>query len=340
MRLKIGAVSTISWRTPPKKYGSYEYIASLVAEELVRRGHQVTLFATGDSQTVGKLSWVCPRPLLADKTLDAKVYEYLHLASVSEKASSFDIIHNHYGPYLLAFSPFIKTPILTTVHGVVPSKVPLYQKYPTPLVAISQAEKALAPNLNWVGVVYHGIPVGQFPFSDRAGDYLLYLGRIAEERGVDLVISLAREAGKKLILAGLLPSHEKDFFQTKIEPKIDGKEIQYLGEVSFSEKLGLLKNALAFVHLNRRPEGLGIGLVEAQACGTPVIGFNRGSVPEVVKDGGTGFVVENLDEAGEAVKRVNRLSRSGCRRWVEKNFTVEKMVDGYERLYNQLLRKQ
>lgn len=337
MKLKIAVLSTISWRTPPRKYGSYEYIASLVTEELVKRGHEVTLFATGDSKTRAKLCWACSRPLNEDKTLDGKVFEYLHISSVFEKASSFNIIHNHYGPYPLVFSSFVKTPILTTVHGFVPAKTPLYEKYNSPLVAISNADRALCSGLNWVATVYHGIPVKEFPFNNKPSDYLLYLGRIAKERGVDLAITLARETGRKLVLAGPLPNHEKDYYRKEIKPHVDDKRILYLGEVSFSKRLELLGDALAFVYLNRRPEGFGIGLIEAQACGTPIIGFNRGSVPEVVKNGKTGFVVETLKEAIEAIEKISAISRINCRRYVEKNFTVEKMVDNYERVYEKIL---
>lgn len=334
--MRIAILSPIHWRTPPRMYGPWELIASSIAEGMVKRGHEVTLYATGDSETAGKLRWVCPRPLMEDPSLERKVYQYLHTAKVFEEADEFDIIHNHYDVYPLVFSKLVKTPVVTTMHGFSsPQAAVVARNYPnTSFVSISYADRKHAPDLNWVANIYHGIPVESYEFSDSPSDYFLYLGRISAEKGVHLSVKLARDMGIKLKIAGLM--QDQQYFDEEIKPFLD-KNIEFLGEVEERTKADLIKSALGFLHLNTYPEGFGLTLIEAMAGGTPVIGMNNGSVPEVVEDGKTGFVVSGLDEAKKAVKNIAKISRKACRKRVEDLFSVSRMVDEYEALYKNII---
>ena len=339
--LKIGMLSPIHWRTPPRFYGAWESVTSNLTEGLVKKGIKVTLFATGDSKTRAKLKWICPRPLMEDKTLEPRVYEFLHRALIFENASSFDIIHNHYDFYSLVFSPFVKTPILTTIHGFSsPLAASVYNRYnQTYYVSISQADRRHAPFLNYLATVYHGIDPEIYRFG-KGGAYLIYLGRISWQKGVGQICQIAKEAGKKLILAGYLPPEEEEYFQKKVKPFLDGKQIKYLGMVSEKEKVKLLQNALAFIQWNApqyKGEGFGLSLVEAQSCGTPVIARKHGPIPEVIKDGETGFIVKEKKEVKKALSKIPKIKREDCRVWILKNFTIKKMVENYIKVYQRIL---
>jgi glycosyltransferase involved in cell wall biosynthesis len=307
---------------------------------MVKKGHEVTLYATGDSQTLGRLRWICPRSISEDPSLEAKVYQYLHTALVFEEANQFDLIHNHYDAYPLAFSKLVKTPILTTIHGFSsPQVTEIYRKYSqTFFVSISLADRIHAPTLNYAANIYHGIPLNEYKFNDKPENYFCYLGRISPDKGVHQAIKLAKKLGLKFKIAGLVAKENRDFFNRLIKPNLNPK-IKYLGLISEEEKKDLLQKASGFLHLNTYSEGFGLTLIEAMACGTPVIGMNLGSVPEVIEDKKTGFVISSLEEAGVAVKQIETISRIDCRKRVEKHFSVERMVNDYEKIYIKILKE-
>lgn len=339
--MRVALLSPIHWRTPPRKYGSWELVTSNLAEGLVANGVDVTLFATGDSITRGQLAWVCPRPLMEDGSLEYKPYEYLHTASVFERAPEFDLIHNHYNAYPLTYSRLVHTPVVSTIYGLCSSsagEIDIYRRYNQAYyVSISQADRRAAPDLNYVANVYPGIAIERFEFVDTPGDYLVYLGRISPQKGVDLAIQLAKRVGMKILLAGLLDPTDTSYFEAKVRSHLDGKFVHYLGEIGDRAKAELLGGAYAFVHMVEYPEGFGIPLVESMACGTPVIARNRGSISEVVAHGRTGFIVETLEEAEEAFRKIGSISRKTCRSWVEEHFTQQLMVEQYLRVYHMIL---
>lgn len=339
--MHIALLSPIHWRTPPRKYGSWELMVSNLAEGLVAKGVAVTLFATGDSITRARFAWVCPRPLMEDSSLEYKQYEYLHTAYIFERAEEFDLIHNHYNCYPLTYSRLIQTPVLTTINGLCsssPGEIDIYRRYNhTYYVSISNADRRAAPGLNYIANIYHGIAIENFKFVETSGEYLVYLGRISPQKGVDLAIKLAKKVGMKIFLAGLLDPSDKSYFEDKVKPHLDGKWVDYLGEIEDKEKGPLLGGAYAFLHMVDYPEGFGIPMVESMACGTPVIARNRGSIPEVVAHGRTGFVIDHLEEAEEAFKKIPNISRVSCRSWVEENFTQEVMVENYLQVYEKVL---
>lgn len=336
--MRIAILAPIHWRTPPRKYGGYEIIASYIAEGMVKRGHEVTLYATGDSLTSGKLRWVCPKPIEEDRSLNGKVYQYLHSALPFEEAQNYDIIHNHYDAYPLVFSKLVNTPVVTTIHGFTNADVvKIYQKYiNTHYVSISYADRKNGPDMPWIANVYHGIPVEKYIFNDTPDDYFCFLGRICADKGVHLAIKVARKLGIRLKLAGLIPPENKDFFEKEVKPYLSSR-IEYLGEISNEAKKTLLQNAKGLLHLNTYPEGFGIPLIEAMACGTPVIGMNHGSIAEVIADKKTGFVVANIEESEEAIRKIDRISRKECRERVETLFSVDRMVNDYEEVYKKII---
>lgn len=339
--MKIAILSPIHWRTPPRKYGGYEIIASYIAEGLVKRGHEVTLYATGDSLTSGQLRWVCPQPIEENSSLDGKVYQYLHSALPFEDAPQYDIIHNHYDAYPLVFSKLVNTPVVTTIHGFTNVDVTkIYRKYMnTHYVSISYADRKNDPDMSWTANVYHGIPVEDYEFNNMPHDYFCFLGRICADKGVHLAIEVAKKLGIKLKLAGLIALENNDFFEKEVKPNLSS-QIEYLGEISNKEKKTLLQHARGLLHLNTYPEGFGIPLIEAMACGTPVIGMNKGSIPEVIEDKKTGFVVSNTDEAEAAVRKIDEISRKACRTRVKEFFSVDRMVSDYERVYKEIISKK
>ena len=339
--MRIGILAPITWRTPPRRYGPWEQVCSSLADGLAARGHQVVLFATGDSLTRAQLSWVCPRPLGEDPQLPARPYEFLHMAHALAAARELDILHNHFNCWPLCFTPLLQTPVVTTLHGsalLEPDTRVVYRRFrDLPYVSISDAERSGCPELNYLATVYNGIDLRQFTFQERPGDYLLFLGRISPKKGTHLAIRAAHRAGVRLVIAAHIPEDERAFFDEAVRPHIDGKRVEFVGEVGPAERDRLLGGALALLHLVTVPEPFGLVMAEAQACGTPVIGFRAGSVPEVVRHGETGFVVSDLDEAVAALERVADLDRRACRAWVEARFTVERMVEGYLDVYRRVL---
>ena len=339
-RLRIGVLAPIAWRVPPVHYGPWERVVSILAEGLVARGVEVTLFATADSVTRARLVSVTPRGYAEDPALDAKVYECLHIAAAFEQAAAgaFDLLHNHFDFLPLSFSRLVSTPVVTTVHGFSSEAIlPVYRAYnsTTHLVAISAADRR--PDLLYAATIHHGIPLQEFAFRDAPGEYLLFFGRIHPDKGAREAIDVARSIGQRLILAGIV--QDAEYFRTAVEPFLDGQQICYVGSVGPSQRDALLGGATALLHLIQFDEPFGLSVVEAMATGTPVIAFRRGAMPELIDDGVTGFLIApgDTDAATAAVRRVRDLNRADARKHVVAHFSADRMVDEYLRLYERLL---
>ena len=336
MSMRIAVLGPISWRTPPLHYGPWESVVSLLTEELVQMGLDVTLFATGDSQTSGKLVAACPRPYSEDRSIDPKVAECLHISEIFERAAEFDIIHNNFDFLPLSYSGLVGTPVLTTIHGFSsPAIMPVYKKYNarSHYIAISESDKS--PELDYIATIHHGIDVAQFPFSGAEGEYLLFFGRIHPNKGVHEAIQVAQRVGMKLVIAGII--QDQDYFATEVKPHIDGTTVEYLGSVGPGQRADVLGHALALLHLISFDEPFGLSLIESMACGTPVIAFDRGSMPEIIRDGETGYIVEDIEGAINAVATVGTIDRSICRADVERRFTSTRMARDYVRVYQEIL---
>jgi glycosyltransferase involved in cell wall biosynthesis len=311
-------------------------MASLLTEELVRMGLDVTLFASGDSQTAGKLIAVCPRPYSEDPQAEPKVMECLHISAVFERAAEFDLIHNHFDFLPLTYSGLVETPVLTTIHGFSsPSIIPVYKKYNdrAHYVAISESDKS--PELDYIATIHHGIDIALFPFFESAGEYLLFFGRIHPDKGTHEAIRVAQRAGKKLVIAGIV--QDQEYFDKQVKPHIDGVTVEYLGAVGVAQRPEVLGRALALLHLINFDEPFGLSLLESMACGTPVIAFGRGSMAEIIRHGETGYIVADVDGAVDAVRTVQSIDRSACRQDVERRFTHTRMAADYARVYREIL---
>jgi glycosyltransferase involved in cell wall biosynthesis len=336
MSIRVAVLSPISWRTPPRHYGPWESVVSLLTEELVRMGLDVTLFATGDSRTSGKLAAVCPRSYSEDPSVNPKVAECLHISEIFERSDEFDLIHNHFDFLPLTYSGLVDTPVVTTIHGFSsPSIIPVYKKYNERgnYVAISEADKS--PELDYIATIHHGIDLTQFPFSKTGDEYLVFFGRIHPEKGVYEAIQVAQRTGKKLIIAGIV--QDREYFEALVEPYIDDEQVTYLGSVGPAKRSEVLGGALALLHLISFDEPFGLSLVESLACGTPVIAFGRGSIPEIIKHGETGFIVADVEQAAEAVAAMKSIDRAACREDVEQRFSQARMASNYVRVYEEIL---
>ena len=300
-------------------------------------GNEVTLFASGDSQTTGVLLWVCERPYSEDSTLNPKVWECLHIAELFKHADEFDLIHNHYDFLPLSYSQFTQTPVITTIHGFSsPSILPVYKKYndSSYYVAISKADKCA--ELDYIATIHHGIDLDQFGFRDEKGDYLLFFGRIHPDKGTHQAIEVAHLTGKRLVIAGIV--QDEIYFREQVEPHIDGSMVEYIGSVGPEKRQEILGGALALLHLINFDEPFGLSVVESMACGTPVIAFGRGSMPELIRDNSTGFIVDSVDTAVQAVGRIDTIDRRACRKEVEQRFTCQRMAQKYLGVYQKILR--
>jgi glycosyltransferase involved in cell wall biosynthesis len=334
--MRIAMLAPISWRVPPRHYGPWERVVSLLTEGLVARGVDVTLFATADSISRARLVSVCPRPYSEDPSLDPKVWECLHISAVFERADEFDLIHNHFDFLPLSYSALVRTPVLTTIHGFSSERiVPVYEKYNGRVyyVAISNADRH--PRLNYIATIYHGISLEEFTLRRERGDYLLFFGRIHPDKGVAEAIEVARRSGLRLLIAGII--QDRDYFEREVAPHADGERIRYLGSVGPDRRDELLGGALALLHLINFDEPFGLSMVEAMACGTPVIARSRGSVPEIIRRGVTGFLVNSVSEAAEAVRLVGELDRARIRQHVAEHFSCGRMVDSYLKVYKEVL---
>jgi len=328
---RLAILSPVAWRTPPRQYGAWETVAGNITEGLAARGWDVTLFATRDSITSGHLHAVIDQGYEEDCKADPKVAEYLHISECFEHAPEFDLIHSHYDFMALTYSRLVKTPVLTTIHGFSSPKImPVYRKYCDGyFVSISDSDRA--PGMNYLATVYNGIDLSLYPFQESAGEELIFLGRIHPDKGVHLAIAVARLSGLPLSIAGII--QDKEYFEKQVEPYLDGNEIRYIGPVDVAGKNELFSRARALLHLNTIPERFGLVLAEANAAGVPAIAMDLGSCREVIEDGKTGFLVNGVNEAVEALKSVHKIDRAACRRRVEQCFSIETMVEAYERVY-------
>jgi len=333
--MRIAMLAPISWRTPPRHYGPWELVTSLLTEALVARGVDVTLFATADSITAGTLAGVCPRPYSEDPTIDAKVWELLHVSHVFERAAEFDLIHNQADFVPLAFSRLVETPLVTTIHGFSSERiVPVFKRYEDRVsyVAISAADRH--PDLRYADTIHHGIALAEFPFDPRGSEDLLFFGRIHPDKGAQEAIEVARRADRRLVMAGIV--QDQGYHARHVEPAL-GERVVYLGAVGGELRVRTLGSARALLHLINFDEPFGLSVIEAMACGTPVIARNRGSMPELIEHGVTGFLVDTVDEAVAALARIGEIDRAACRAAVAARFTVDHMADRYLALYRTLI---
>jgi len=335
-KLRVAIIAPISWRVPPRHYGPWELFVSLLTEGLVARGIDVTLFATQDSITSARLSGSIARGYSEDPDVDVKVWECLHIAAVFERAAEFDVIHNSFDFLPLSYSALVETPVVTTIHGFSSERIlPLYQRYNHRghYVAISDADRH--PTLEYAATIHHGIDMADFTLGTGARDYLLFFGRIHPDKGTAEAIRVAERAGLPLVIAGIV--QDRGYFERSVEPHIDGTKVSFLGPVGPGRRSELLGGARALLHLVNFDEPFGFSVVEAMACGTPVIASRRGSMPEIVRDGEGGKLVDSLDEAVAAVANIGELDPRAVRASVEGRFDRSRMVDQYIELYRRVV---
>jgi len=326
--LRVAVLAPIAWRVPPRHYGPWEQFSSLLAEGLVERGVEVTLFASGDSLTAGRLASVVARGYSEDPESDAKVSECLHVAHVFERAGEFDLIHNSFDFLPLSYSELVETPVLTTIHGFSsPRILPVYQRYDasSAYVAISDADRH--PSLGYLATIHHGIDTDAFALHPDPGGYLLFFGRIHPDKGAAEAIDVAERTGIPLLLAGIV--QDEPYFEELVSPRLDGDNVRYLGPVGPDERAELLGGARALLHLISFEEPFGYSVVEAMACGTPVLAFRRGSMPELIEHGETGFLVDDVPGAVEAVALTEGLDRAAIRERAVARFGIARMIDAY-----------
>jgi glycosyltransferase involved in cell wall biosynthesis len=340
--MRIAQIAPLWERVPPPTYGGTELIVSLLTEELVRRGHEVTLFASGDSITTAKLESVHPRALRLDPSVrEYGIYEMLQMSEIYERANEFDIIHSHVGCAALPYTKLVKTPTVHTLHGIfTPDNEKLFTRARSqPYVSISDSQREPRLGLNCVATVYNGIDTDAFDFYPQPSQppYLAFLGRISPEKGTHHAIEIAQRTGYNLKIAGKIDPVDREYYETQIKHRIDGEQIQYLGEANHAQKNVLLGNAVATLFPITWREPFGLVMVESMVSGTPLIAMELGSTSEVIVQGKTGFRCHTLEECVDAVRRVGELDRRVCREHVVKNFSSRRMADGYEAVYRNLL---
>lgn len=339
--MKIAQIAPIVERVPPKKYGGTERIVHALTEELVKRGHEVTLFASGDSVSSAKVESVYPRGLREARLPEiygANAWTLLNIGLAYELQEEFDVIHDHMAPLSLPAANVAQTPVVATMHGAfTPANRRLFQSLRGPaIVSISQSQIFSAPNINHAGTVYNGLPMEHYPFAEKDEGYLLYVGRLAMEKGVHFAIEVAEQLDLPLIIAAKLDAVDQPYFRSYVEPRLS-ERVRWVGEVDEAERNALMQKARCFLHPVTWREPFGLTLIEAAACGCPVVAFNRGSIPEIVKTGVTGFVVEDTDSMIDAVEGISTISRAACREHALKNFSAKNMADGYEAIYRKMI---
>lgn len=341
--MKIAQIAPLAERVPPKKYGGTERVVHVLTEELVRRGHEVTLFASGDSITSARLKSIFPLGLREDKQKDLygiNRYTLLNLGLAYHMQDEFDIIHDHSGEIGLPIANIARTPVIFTLHGPIFSDSRrLMQALKKPhLVTISKAQGRYLNDINIIGTVYNGLQMDHFPFSETHDGYLLYVGRISMEKGVHHAIETANELGLRLIIAAKLEPMDVGYFREYVEPFLS-ERIQWIGEVDEEQRNALMSRALCFLHPVTWPEPFGLTLIESMACGCPVVAFGKGSIPEIITNGINGFVVHDVEEMADAVSKIMWISRKACREYALENFNEKKMAEGYETIYKQIIGK-
>jgi glycosyltransferase involved in cell wall biosynthesis len=338
--VRIAQVAPLVESVPPKLYGGTERVVSYLTEELVRLGHEVTLFASGDSVTSAELVPVCPEALrLSTTSVDHLAHHIVMLEEVFSQYDRFDIIHFHIDYLHFPLSQRERVANVTTLHGRldIPDLQPLYRRFADmPVVSISDAQRDPLPNLNWQGTVYHGLPQDQYTFHNQAGKYLAFLGRISPEKRVDRAIEIASLAGVPLKIAAKVDRVDQEYFETKIRPLMNNPLVDFIGEIGYRDKNEFLGNALALLFPIDWPEPFGLVMIEAMACGTPVIAYPRGSVPEIIEEGRTGFLTNNAKRAAKAVEQVPQISRDICRQSFEERFSATRMAMDYLAVYERL----
>ncbi|MGH7528916.1 MAG: glycosyltransferase family 4 protein [Gemmatimonadales bacterium] len=338
--MRIAQVAPLYESVPPRYYGGTERVISYLTEELVRLGHEVTLFASGDSVTSARLEPVAPRSLRLDaRCVDQFAHHVLLLERVFQQADAFDVVHFHIDYLHFPLSRRRRLHHITTLHGRldIPDLLPLYREFPDmPVVSISNAQRAPLPNANWQATVYHGLPADLYRLSTQPGRYLAFLGRISPEKRVDRAIAIARTVGMPLKIAAKVDEVDRQYFESAVRPLLDHALVEYVGEIGEHEKEAFLGQAHAFLFPIDWPEPFGLVMIEAMACGTPVIAYRGGSVGELLDEGRTGFVVDSLEDAAQVVGRVSGLSRAECRAVFEKRFTARRMARDYLRVYDRL----
>ena len=338
--MKIAQIAPLWESVPPKLYGGTERVVSYLTEELVRQGHDVTLFASGDSQTVARLWAACPQAFRSQTGLVNRDVPMILMQeqAFGVEAGSFDIIHSHLDFLSFPLSRRCTTPVLTTLHGRLdlPEFVAMYEEYADmPVVSISNAQRLPLPDVNWQGTVYHGLP-DLYTFHPDPGSYLAYLGRICPEKRPDHAIEIAKRVGIPLRMAAKVDPIDREYFETQIVPLLDHPLVEYLGEITDVQKCDLLGNAAAVLCTYDWPEPFGIVLIEALACGTPVLAYRCGSIPEIIEDGVTGFICDNLEEMVASIDRLPLIRRQRCRDSFTTRFTVERMVHDYLAVYQRM----
>jgi glycosyltransferase involved in cell wall biosynthesis len=334
--MKIAMLAPIAWRTPPRHYGPWELVTSLLTEALVARGVDVTLFATLDSVTSAPLEGVVPAPYEEDSSIDAKVWEFRHLAHLFDQADRFDLIHNQADFPAHAFARLVDTPMVTTIHGFSSDRIlPMYAPFQDRVhyVAISDADRH--PALHYAATIHHGIPIDEFRFDPIGSDDLLFFGRLHPDKGAEEAIAVARATGRALDLYGIV--QDQGYYERAVAPAIDGKSIRYHGAVGGEDRRRALGSARALLHLINFDEPFGLSVIEAMASGTPVIATRRGAMPEIIDHGVTGFLVDSVEEAKSAVDRIDQIDRQVVRRAIAERFTVDRMADAYVALYRRIL---
>lgn len=359
--MRIGMLAPISWPLPPTGYGPWELVVYNLTEELVKLGHEVTVFAAAGSKISAKLIKTCPYALslwpepernrprghdprtgLLEGPPDARVLEQLHISRCMERAAAgeFDVVHSHLHVHALVFARLIACPLVTTLHGAawVRSAHPALLAFKEmPFVSLSDAERQFLPELNYVATVHNGIRLEHFPFEPDKDDYLLFAGRLAPEKGAAEAVEIARRTGRRLKLAGLIEPQYQDYFDTTVRPFLDGRQIEYLGLLSQAELAPVYRKAAAVLFMISWAEPFGLVAVEAQASGTPLIATRYGALPEIIREGETGFVVDSIEQAIDAVDRLETLSPQACRRNAESRFSAAHMAKGYEAVYRSLI---